>query len=1006
MTIDNRPLDQRLDALDSTNADLDKVSKELNPDANAQNILESTVPYTTDSDINADPSGPMPVVDDPLFTGEKVDVAINLKKPLDIIKKVITKSPKDVTDDLSKPLVTPGKTIEKKGKFTVIPEAPKETTEKVIKQMATPDPKGEVDKLLYDPTSSLDFNNLGKSITDTYDLAKYEKMSYTDIIASIKKEGVYDENFLEYVVNANAKTVADPKQFAMLPYIARSIQDKNVDLWQKYIAAKAKDPLSTETKDLAAQFALGINMEGNFMKGAVGKRRDVARTFGILRQAYKESTISAKRTEMLDKVLESSGGLDNIDDLGNHYIALNSGMDRALMAEKTLYSNAKDIWYATWINGLLSSPITHAKNIAGNALFGMWQVPERAVASVIGKGRSVLTGSSDYIQMNEVMDQAYAMMTASTDAFRLAARAFKTNAPTDPATKLEMTRIGRDDFDLNFGDSLFGKSMSDAIKYYGNVVTIPGRTLMAEDEFFKAIGYKSEIAALARREGNKKYDDLIAAGISEDKARIESSNYMANLLKNPTDEMHDAATKQARTITFTSELEGGLRGFNQFINKDYNIPYLEITKFPYLKLFFPFVRTPMNIVKETLSRTPVGIPSSIMTAVKEGGIEADKALAKVTLGSSAMYGMYQYTLGGKLTGAGPTRRKDKEALQATGWQPFSFVLNKSDVSEDDLAKFSEVSNISVGPDKIYVSYESLGPLASLMGMSASSAEYAMLDPDEEGLKALTMNGAVGLYDYMSNLDMLQGINDIHDLFSSNATTMNGIIYDVLSKAAQKGTEFALGGSPVIMVNGKISTGTYSSLSATAERYLYPEKSNIMREDSIIKDEASGIYDGYWKALAQIKSRSPRMSDDLPPALDPLTGEEKTAGKGNFYETFNPFKRSDGKPIEGYATLIEYGIPAYIPPKSKDGIMLSGDQYNRWIELATDNGNLEERIVKLGEMYRGIKGMDMAAAQQAIKSEISDSYSNAWDILVNEDIDLQMALDEVKQQQQEMGIYKR
>ena len=180
----------------------------------------------------------------------------------------------------------------------------------------------------------------------------------------------------------------------------------------------------------------------------------------------------------------------------------------------------------------------------------------------------------------------------------------------------------------------------------------------------------------------------------------------------------------------------------------------------------------------------------------------------------------------------------------------------------------------------------------------------------------------------------------------------------------------------------------------------------MREDTSLRDDVNPIYEGYWKALANIKSRSPRMSDALPPALDPLTGDEKTVGKGNFYETFNPFKRSDGKPIAGYATLLEYGVPVYIPPKSKDGIMLSADQYNRWIELATDNGKLEKRVSKLGDIYKRTKNMDMSIAQQAIKTEISDSYSNAWERLVKEDIDLQLAQDEVKQQQKEMGIYKR
>jgi hypothetical protein len=523
---------------------------------------------------------------------------------------------------------------------------------------------------------------------------------------------------------------------------------------------------------------------------------------------------------------------------------------------------------------------------------------------------------------------------------------------------------------------------------------------MAEDEFFKAVGYRSELTALARREGNRKYNELIASGVDADKARIQSTNYMADLLVNPTDELHEAATKQARTVTFTAELESGYKFLNQAINK-------ELYGIPLLKLYFPFVRTPSNIIKETLSRTPVALATpSFYKAIKAGGIEADQAVAKMTLGSMAMWGMHEYAFGGNLTGAGPMRLKDLEVWKSLGWQPFSFAFNKSEVSEEDLAKFREISNVSIGPDKIYVSYESLGPLASLLGMAATSAEYAMLDPDEEGLKALAMNGAAGLYDYMSNLDMLQGIGELHDTFASDSTTRSRKIQDMLSRATQKYVEFGLGGSPVIMVDGKVSTGAYSSLSATVERYLDPTKSSLMREETALRDDINGVHEGYWKALADIKSRSPRMSDDLPIALDPLTGYEKKVGKGNFYETFSPFKTSEGKAIAGYATLLEYGIPAFIPPKSKDGIMLSGEQYKRWIEIATDDGKLEKRVVKMGEMYRRIKGMDMSVAQKAINGEISDTYGRAWQMLVREDIDLQNALDEVKQQQQEMGIYKR
>jgi hypothetical protein len=140
MTIDNRPLEQRLNSLDNVTQELDQVTKTIDPNETIDATLEQSVPYTTEGDMMIDDTTALPDENDSTFTGEKVDVAINLKKPLDIVKKIITKTPKDVTDDLAKPLIMPGKTFEKKGKFTVIPEAGKETMEKVTKQMVTPDP--------------------------------------------------------------------------------------------------------------------------------------------------------------------------------------------------------------------------------------------------------------------------------------------------------------------------------------------------------------------------------------------------------------------------------------------------------------------------------------------------------------------------------------------------------------------------------------------------------------------------------------------------------------------------------------------------------------------------------------------------------------------------------------------------------------------------------------------------------------------------------------------------
>ena len=1053
MTIDNRSLDKRLDALDSASQEVDSASKSIDPVALPAQEAESFTPYTTSSELTQDETSPIALEkQDSVFTGETTDVAMNLKGiGSKVLKKVVPEFMQDtnsnIVDKVSKPIISPGKEIDQLKTFTVIPEAPANKVESVIKNAEKTyvpnQPKNVASKIANDITDEAQLLEYKNSVATAYDLGKYKKMSYNDAVADltqpkvyVKKddltikefktqkeadtwvnsqtdktglntvtEQVYDENFISRLMDRKIVTEANPDELAKLPYLMRDISERNESILKKYMAAKQTDPNGVETMDLLTQFRIGLALEGNLTKAATGRIRDVSRSLGILNVAYKKAQTSPERAKLLQQILDEAGGIDNIDDLGTKYLALDSRGARSSLAEKTLLGSAKDVWYSTWINGLLSSPVTHAKNITGNFLFGVYQPVERLTASILGTGRTALgIGSPEHIQINEVQAQIVGMVTGINDSLRLAKKAWKTNMPTDQATKLEYGRVGRDDFDLNFGDTTFGKSFSDSVKYYGQAVTIPGRALMTEDEFFKAWAYRMELPALVQREGNIKFEKLLAQGVDEKLAKKEVTSYMADLYQNPTDEIHQAALKQGKVVTFTEELENGSLAdrFNKLANT-------EIAGFPYLKLFFPFIRTPANIIKQTLERSPTELiypKSAFWKAIKNGGIEADQAMAKVTLGSAAMFGMYKYTLGGNATGSGAMNYKDLETLKATGWQPFSWVLDKKNITPELLQQFQEITKVSIGPDKIYISYESLGPLASLIGMSASSAEYAMLNPEDEGLLDLTMAGAVGMYDYIKDLSMMQGLSDLHDAWAVKDGEVPSRLYQILKNVTKKGTEFVVGGSPA---------GAYSSLSATWERYSSPEKSNTMPSKMTDKgavasnktleslwDEGSSIHDGFFEALAKYKSRNPLTSDTLPPLLDPLTGQVKHVGNGNFYETFSPFKRSDGKYVEGYATLIEYNIRPHIPEKSKDGVKLSASQYNRWIELATDNGSLEERVVKLGSMYKKVKGIDTESAQLAIKKEISDAYSDAWLQLQDEDVDLQMAVQDYKDKRQREG----
>jgi hypothetical protein len=513
--------------------------------------------------------------------------------------------------------------------------------------------------------------------------------------------------------------------------------------------------------------------------------------------------------------------------------------------------------------------------------------------------------------------------------------------------------------------------------------------LMAEDEFFKAVGYRMELNSLSVREGNTMYDNLIRSGIAPDDASRQSSELVAELLANPSADIDEAAKGVSRTVTFTRELETGVLSGMQRIAQN-----------PLIKMFVPFIKTPTNIALEAMSRTPgLNFASPRFWGdYNAGGIRRDQAMARVTLGGSLMYAAGSYALEGRLTGYGPMRTEDKKALEGSGWQQFSIVFDKADVSPDTLAEFESMTSVKFGPDKVYVSYVGLEPLSALLAIASTTGEYSMMTPGGDDMEKLMMGGALGVYQYLSDQPMLQGYGEIEQVFSSGKSDAPGRLADLMKKVVKQTTEFAIGGSPV---------GAHSSFVAMIERTMDPSRSNQMPSTMAVSSTEPAAR-GFWEAVNYYKSRNPLTSDSLPRALDPITGDVLKAGKGNLYEAFSPFKTSDGKFSPAHATLIEYGVPAYQPKRSMDGVELSASQYNRWIELATGDGMLADTIASYGKSadIQSMANQDLGKVQAMIAQEISKAYERAKEQLIQEDFDLKDMLDDVAESKREYGKYKR
>jgi hypothetical protein len=820
-----------------------------------------------------------------------------------------------------------------------------------------------------------------------YGADKIQKISYKQMAEQLSTEG-YDEGFIARIIDPLQATKASPQDAYKMQLALVDAGKRAFDLGEQVKAAKAIGEL---TPELTSAFMQAVALEGTLVKAVRGRQADIARTLGIFSQARQSS---AQRGEMLEAIMNEAGGIESIHDFASKYTALSSSSARANLAENgyaSVLSRGTDLWMSTFINGLLSNPTTHAKNIAGNTFFGGLQIPERALASAIGKTRNFMfKGGEEAISGNEIYAQAMGFLQGIREGGEISARAFKSNTPTDPFQKIEATRLNREPFEIDMGDSDTGKAMSGALKYWGKFVTVPGRALMAEDEFFKAVGYRMELNALATRESEKMYKSLVDSGIDPDNAARQSADFMADMLANPTDDIREAAMGVARTVTFTRELEPALQGIQRAAQN------------PLIKMFVPFIKTPTNIALEAITRTPgLNFASPRFWGdYNAGGIRRDQAIARVTLGSAMIYSVSAGVFEGRVTGYGPMRMEDKKALEGTGWQQFSFVFDTKDVSEEMMAKFEKLTTVSRGPDKVYISYAGLEPIGTLLGIGATSGEYAQMTPGGEDLDKLMMGGTLGVYQYLSEQPMLQGFSDIQKVFTSGAKDGPTILYDLINAASKQISQFAIGGSPL---------GAHSSLIAGTERIVDPSKSSTMPAEMSTK---TGIIDpavrGFYSAVQYYKSRNPLTSDSLPRALDPITGEVEMVGKGKLYEMFNPFKESSGKYNQAKAVLVAYGVPMYIPKKSIDGIQLSATQYNRWIELATQDGALADQIAYLGESesIQNLAGNDLGKAQAIISKVISDAYSNAKQQLIAEDPDLFDAMRENDEFKRDYGKFKR
>ena len=586
-------------------------------------------------------------------------------------------------------------------------------------------------------------------------------------------------------------------------------------------------------------------------KQVVGARAEIGRALGIMRK----STADVKR---MDRLLDSMGGAQTIQ---GKVDALNSLEEREKNWEKKpteadinkrIIEMAKpttfDKIYEVWVNGILSGIKTHSVNLFGNASFNVLNTAEQGLASVIGK----LHGG-DKVYMRELMIRGNTMIEGGREAMGFLSEVWREDIK-DPFVEMlsQTNKIGDE---VKRFEAISGKK--------GKIIRMPGRALQVGDVFFKTIAFRQNVKALAAR---KAIRDQGVKNWKDRAAEIEKTVNDAVTSEDKRDawvqDIIDKSLNNAEYLTFTKEL-----------GKPGKAVQNAIRKIPGMRYIIPFVRTPTNIMKSTLARTPAALAmkETFWGELKKGGAERDVALSRMILGTSIMAMVGSLTVAGLITGGGPEDPRQR-ALWRRKYQPYSIK----------------------GPDGAWIAYNRLDPIGSVIGISADLTTLASTNfKKSEDAIWLTL---AAINSNFVDKTWLKGFGDAIRA-----------IQDPQRYGKRWWTNFS---------------GSFMPFSSLVRQSRYIVDPNIRRAESTID---------------QMKANTPGLSGDIQPMLDLFGNEIQISPQmdtfGRAVTTFLPLYIGLDPNDPVVNEMLDLKVSIGRPSSRINGHKLSQEEHNEYIKLA-------------------------------------------------------------------------
>jgi hypothetical protein len=527
-------------------------------------------------------------------------------------------------------------------------------------------------------------------------IPKRETISLDDVQASAAKLGYG-------LADAEQLAATTPTQRAGI-VAARNVHAALAERYegarQAYVAAQTPENFDVLRKS-EAEFLRGFKATQQLASEAGLQLR----TFGLQAKADYRTQAERTVTQLLSQ-LQTKG---QMSDEVTQRLAMIDKNDPSQMAQlikdlSTKVAPLKDKLYEAFLNSILSGPQTHAANITGNLANLSLRPFDRIGSAAVDLMRAPIAGGARERFAVEGPLDLWGMTSALPDASR-AFLASARNGFVTYGSKLETVR----------GAKIGGVT--------GEVIRTPTKLLEATDEFFKALSAGGTRYVTAYREAAK--DGATGA------ARFQ---VMTAKLAAPSEAMQEAMSAEALRATFQQDLGKWGKAAIRFRNEIEPLRYV-----------MPFIKTPINIAKEGLGRTPLGWLSTASDALKgqlpSGGALSDD-LSKKLIGTGLSAWIATEVVAQNITGGGPPDPDMKRALLDTGWKPYSVKINGT-----------------------FYPYNRLEPIATWMGTVADAVETMDMASESEQaeiVQKLSQGAAKNLVDKTYLQGMAEMGDALHD----------------------------------------------------------------------------------------------------------------------------------------------------------------------------------------------------------------------------------------------------